>query len=607
LSGLETVLVWFSIVSYAALLTALAALVGGATRSATMWTLLLAASTLYLIDDFSYAWLSAHLNDTAPLLVQNLKSFESMRSKMTLLVATVSGFLLLLAAANIIIRYGMARSVWWSKPVSPRRVAAFAGIAALLVGVDRAASPHLMALETYEAKNRVLWQMALYTPAHPHPRQTIFDIESPRFKQMPDEARVARALQALSPADVERPLNIFLFVVDSLREDAVTQDLAPNLFKLKQASLPVQSGIASSNVTHISWFSMAHASNPIYWSVVAHQAHSPGAVPMRLLKRLGYSLYGLSCSSLEYFGFERSVFGDMPPLGAKIADQRTLRDPATDRGEGDVDDKVMARLGHDVETLTADSRAFFLVMLDSTHHDYSWSRRYQPKFTPFSDYVSVFETNPRDIEPLRNRYRNSVNFVDMLFGEFLRHLEARGLMDSSVIIVTGDHGEEFLEMGHLVHSSQLNRFQTRVPMMVYVPDGVKRALLQPARASLLRASHLDIFPTVFDALGLRRGTDGLLTGQSLLSDGAPRVAFAAMASSYSPPRVLLDAGDYKLIVEFDGIGKVGRTLYARRLMASKVLNGMDEEVKPEVGGTPGVEELRALFQPGLEEILVVGR
>jgi hypothetical protein len=584
------------------LLMYVAAAIGGLCRSAIVWMLLLAASTIYLFDYFSYNWVSAHLDDTIPLLIQNVRTdFQVMRSKMTAVIEAVAVFALLLIVGASAIRYGMRRFASFSQPVSAWRVAAFVGIASLLVVLDRAASPHLMTLEAYEAKNRILWQAWFNTAHHPHPRMAIYDIASPRFRQTPDEQLIAATLSHVSAADVRHPFNIFVFVVDSLRDDAITAEMAPNLFKLKQVSLPVQAGIASSNVTHISWFSIAHALNPAYWNVVADQAHSRGAIPMRLLRQSGYQLRAISCPSLEYFGFERSTFGDTQPLATSVIDQRALHDPAVDTGEGDIDDKVMSRLGREVDALQTDSRAFYLVMLDSTHHDYSWSKRYAPKYMPFTKYVSIFKTDPRDILSLRNRYNNAVNFVDTLMGEFIQKLNARGLMEHSIIVVTGDHGEEFLERGHLVHASELNRFQTRVPILIYIP---KSALPPGGVAAAVRASHVDIFPTIFDALGLSGAADPLLDGRSLLRGGPPPAEFSVMASTFSPDRVMLDAGDYKLIVEFEGVRKIERTIYARRLLASKVLNANDDEVTPgNTPGVPSVEQFRTLFQPALDEIL----
>ncbi len=107
LSGVETAVVLLSIVCYSVLLTCVAAAIGGLFRSAIAWMLLLAASTIYLFDYFSYSWLSAHLDDTIPLLIQNVRTdFQVMRSKMTAVIAAAAVFALLLIAGASAIRYG---------------------------------------------------------------------------------------------------------------------------------------------------------------------------------------------------------------------------------------------------------------------------------------------------------------------------------------------------------------------------------------------------------------------------------------------------------------------------------------------------------------------
>jgi hypothetical protein len=53
-----------------------------------------------------------------------------------------------------------------------------------------------------------------------------------------------------------------------------------------------------------------------------------------------------------------------------------------------------------------------------------------------------------------------------------------------------------------------------------------------------------------------------------------------MASSYSPSEAIVDGGDYKLFVKLDGVRKVGRTLFARRLTASKVVDRDDRAIPP---------------------------
>ena len=601
LAGAERAWIVGSILAYSAALTGLAALLGGAANSAIVWTLLACASTIYLFDFFSYGWVAAHLSESVPLLGQYLWTHAwAMHSKLTALVGAIALLAAVFVALVMGIRRSMVRGRMHASPI--RRVAAVTAALICAWGVDRAVSPHVLGLEAYEAKNRVLWQPGFWTPPHPRPPLAIVDVV-PEFRQVAPLPEVAATLATLSPADVTDPLNVFVFVIDSLRDDAISLDVTPNLYRLKQRSLPVRAGVASSNVTHISWFSIAHATNPLYWSVAAHQEHSPGAAPLRVLKRLGYGIRAVSSPSLEYFGFERSVFGDSPSIAASMVDARTLRRSGEDLTDGDLDDRAMTRLTADLETLSPDSRAFYLVVLNASHHDYTWSERYTPRYLPFTSFVSVFKTASKDIGPLWNRYRNSLAFIDMLMGEFLQTLEARGLTDSSIVALTADHGEEFLERGNLVHSSALNRFQTHVPILIALPPR-----MAPRMAPIAVASHIDIFPTVLDALGIGRA-NGLFDGRSLLQGETSPVAFSAMASSYSPAEAIIDAGDYKLFLELEGSRKVGRSLFAKRLVGTKVVTGDDEPVvwersgRPGSSGRPTLEALRERFRPALQKLV----
>ncbi len=52
-------------------------------------------------------------------------------------------------------------------------------------------------------------------------------------------------------------------------------------------------------------------------------------------------------------------------------------------------------------------------------------------------------------DQLRNRYSNSAHWVDVQLGRIYQYLREQNLLDNTVVIVTGDHGEEFMEKGVL--------------------------------------------------------------------------------------------------------------------------------------------------------------
>lgn len=93
-------------------------------------------------------------------------------------------------------------------------------------------------------------------------------------------------------------------------------------------------------------------------------------------------------------------------------------------------------------------------------------------------------------------YDAKVAEADRRLGRFLGTVKELGLYDRSIIVVFADHGEEFMEHGYIDHGATLCEHQLHVPLMIRFPNGEGRREVQEA------VRTLDIFPTVFDALGL---------------------------------------------------------------------------------------------------------
>jgi hypothetical protein len=62
-------------------------------------------------------------------------------------------------------------------------------------------------------------------------------------------------------------------------------------------------------------------------------------------------------------------------------------------------------------------------------------------------------------EWLRRTYWNAARRVDAMLGEALDALEARGMLDDTLVLVVGDHGEELFEHGYLGHGVNLTHEQ----------------------------------------------------------------------------------------------------------------------------------------------------
>jgi arylsulfatase A-like enzyme len=110
-----------------------------------------------------------------------------------------------------------------------------------------------------------------------------------------------------------------------------------------------------------------------------------------------------------------------------------------------------------------------------------------------------------DIELLHNLYDGEIRFADEYFGKLLDALARRGLLDDSVVVLTSDHGEEFLEHGGVGHGQTLHGEVLNVPMLLRLPGGAAGGT-----SSDRLVQQVDVLPTILDAVGLTvpAGLDG---------------------------------------------------------------------------------------------------
>jgi membrane-anchored protein YejM (alkaline phosphatase superfamily) len=544
--------------------------------SATVWGFAAMASTLLWLDPFGYRWLDLHVDDTLMLLLWNLRGdFLVMKSKLRLLVLGVLVLLALLGAAIAFHRLTSERMKLGRYHVS---VAALAGalLASIIaLGPVRFLIKRYVSDTTQYSFRQAEWPLELVTPAKP----PLFSLDNPSFSPPPDESVVEARLRALAKTRLTHHPNIFLFVVESLRADAISAEGTPNLAQLKLESLPVQSAEANGNCTHIAWFSLFNSSSPMSWSLLAKAPRHDGAVPLRALRSLGYQIDVLSTPSLHYYDTDHVLFSNDLSLASVLVDQAQLRTEEPDALPADLDRMVTTRLLRATDWLNPESGQFYAIFLDAPHHDYSWGRGFQPRYEPYLESISLLKTaySDREIPLIKNRYLNAVSFVDTLLGEVFAHLKERGLWDDSIVIVIGDHGEEFMERGHLTHSSELNRFQTSIPFLFRIPQ---HGNARRATQLIPVASQVDVFPTVFDLLGVGTETAPMLWGTSLVGPRPPKLAVSARCTSFAPRQLVVLDGTEKLVLEFDGISSTNLAggLRARRLRVVDLLNAQDESI-----------------------------
>ena len=158
---------------------------------------------------------------------------------------------------------------------------------------------------------------------------------------------------------------------------------------------------------------------------------------------------------------------------------------------------------------------FGFILLDSPHQTYS----HPPDATPFEpsapelDYLALTRNEgplPDQLVAVVNRYkqRGPPQRTPSPAGCSTRSPPRRAF-ENTIVLVTGDHGEEFLECGFFGHTSAYTLPQVGVPFVLRGPG------IEPGR-ELRPTSHLDFAPTVLEMLGANpAGRDAWTLGDHL--------------------------------------------------------------------------------------------
>jgi arylsulfatase A-like enzyme len=122
-------------------------------------------------------------------------------------------------------------------------------------------------------------------------------------------------------------------------------------------------------------------------------------------------------------------------------------------------------------------------------------------------HFNALGTTPAQARYLSDRYDEDVRRVDDALATLFATLDELGLWDETVVIVTSDHGEEFLEHGRIGHEGTLSPEALSIPLLVHAPGVAPRVVDEVVGLA-------DLVPTVLALAGVP--PPGSLDGRSLL-------------------------------------------------------------------------------------------
>ena len=142
---------------------------------------------------------------------------------------------------------------------------------------------------------------------------------------------------------------------------------------------------------------------------------------------------------------------------------------------------------------------------------FSWIHCYDPHM-PYeapSPFKEAYADNP---------YFGEIAYTDLQIGRLVNHLKQKGLLENTIIIITGDHGDSFGEHDEITHGLFCYRSTTHVPLFFSIPlkDNESEKIHYPV-------SSVDILPTILTMLDIPLPKN--ISGQNLL-DASPRSIYS---------------------------------------------------------------------------------
>lgn len=293
------------------------------------------------------------------------------------------------------------------------------------------------------------------------------------------------------------PYNIVWLVSESLRADMLTPEFMPNTWAFTKNSQRFLNHYSGGNGTRMGMFSQFYGLYGGYWFDFLYAHRAPMLVD--LIQKNNYSMMAYTSSRFSYPEFDKTIF-------AGLAEEQLQS-----YTEGAGWERDRKNVGDMLQFIENTEQPFFSFMFfESAHANYYFPDESIIRDDYIDDFNYITVDIEENIERIRNRYINATHHLDSQLGRVYETLEEQGLLENTIVVVTGDHGEEFMENGRWGHNSTFSQQQIRVPMLIHIPG-------REAGETSVMTSHLDMPATILAALGVDIDPSTYSYGSDLLN------------------------------------------------------------------------------------------
>jgi len=329
----------------------------------------------------------------------------------------------------------------------------------------------------------------------------------------------------------KRP-NIIFIVIDTLRANHVgccgyRRNTTPNIDMLAREGILFNNAIVAAPWTLPSVASIMTSQYPLVLGIRDRTTVVSSKFPMlsEVLKKHGYTSCGIVSHAL---------------LSARLGFGRGFDryDESSSLGHGGISSPAVTSKAASFLRQSSGKPFFLFAHYFDPHYHYKLHKQYDyyPSYKgivrsghPILDiWRRRGDLTTDDIKYLVALYDSEIAFTDEHIGMLLGEMKKQGLYDDSIIIMTSDHGEEFMERGWIGHTITLNQELIRVPLIMKFPGHTDRVVDSAV-------GLIDIVPTIYQYLGLN--IPDSLEGKVLDFDRADAIAPRPIFSETFNPQI----------------------------------------------------------------------
>ena len=359
-----------------------------------------------------------------------------------------------------------------------------------------------------------------------------YNIQRENNLHVNEDRKLLYPLKPLILKKQEKLPNIVLLVSESWRWDMLDPEITPATWKFAQKSHQFRHNYSAGNGTRMGIFGFFYGLYGPYWFPFLNARQSP--VLMDTVQKLGYQISMYTSAKFSYPEFDRTVLANLPDSAIHEYGSKGAGWERDCKNVGDLLDFFRNR---------NPQRPFFTFMFfESPHARYYFPPESVIRKNYLQDFNYATMSLDKDISLIKNRYINSCHHLDSQLHRIFDYLAGEKLLENTIVILVGDHGEEFMEKGRWGHNSEFHEEQTRTPLIVWVPG-------TGSSVSDQMTSHLDIAPTLLPLLGVTNPAADYSMGHDLLSGYHRQYT---VITDWS--RVAYVGKDYKVIIPYKRAG-----------------------------------------------------